>query len=253
VTPDSFSDGGRYQHIDQAVARAEQMIAEGATILDIGGESTRPNAPKVSLEEELQRVIPVVQAVAHLPVLLSIDTSQPEVIRQAVQAGADIWNDVRALSRPHAIETAAALDIPVILMHMRGEPDTMNGLAQYDDVCREVRDELLQRVQQVQAGGVKAEHIILDLGFGFAKNTQHNVQLVRHFTDFMDLGYPLLAGASRKRFIGDLLNITQADERVMGSVATHLLCVQQGASIVRVHDVKATADALNIWKNIASD
>lgn len=250
VTPDSFSDGGRYQTLERAIAQAEQMIADGASILDIGGESTRPNAPAVSLEEELARVMPVVQALRDYPVILSIDTSQPEVICQAVDAGADIWNDVRALTRPNALETAVALDIPVILMHHRGTPQTMNDLAQYHDVVTEVKLELQQFLQRAIDAGIKHEHIVLDLGFGFAKNTAQNLCLLHHLTDFMAMGYPLLAGASRKRFIGDVLNINQADGRMIGSVMTHLLSIQQGASIVRVHDVKETVQAIKMWQAI---
>lgn len=251
VTPDSFSDGGRYQQVHQAIAHAEQMIADGATIIDIGGESTRPNAPAVSLAEELQRVIPVVQALRDYPVILSIDTSQPEVIRQAVDAGGHLWNDVRALTRPHAVQTAVELNIPVILMHNRGEPQTMNQLANYHDVIAEVKQELLQRIEVALTAGIAKEHIILDVGFGFAKNTEHNLTILKHFAEFTNLGYPVLSGLSRKRFIGDVLNIAQADERVQGSVTAHLLSIQQGASIVRVHDVKETVQAIKIWQAIA--
>lgn len=250
VTPDSFSDGGKYDNVQSAVQRAEQMIAEGATIIDIGGESTRPNAQVVSVEQELERVIPVVKALKNHGVTLSIDTSQPEVIRQAINAGGHIWNDVRALTRPNALETAIELDIPVILMHMRGEPQTMNQLAVYDDVVAEVKQELQQRIDLALAKGMKAERIILDVGFGFAKNTQHNIELLKHFSQFTDMGFPLLSGLSRKRFIGDILDITQADERVIGSVVGHLFSVQQGANIVRVHDVKATVEAIKMWEVI---
>lgn len=250
VTPDSFSDGGQYDNVQSAVQRAEQMIAEGATIIDIGGESTRPNAQVVSVEQELERVIPVVKALQNHGVTLSIDTSQPEVIYQAVEAGAHIWNDVRALTRPNALETAIELDIPVILMHMRGEPQTMNQLAVYDDVVAEVKQELQQRIDLALAKGMKAERIILDVGFGFAKNTQHNIELLKHFSQFTDMGFPLLSGLSRKRFIGDILQITQANERVIGSVVGHLFSVQQGANIVRVHDVKATVEAIKMWEMI---
>lgn len=250
VTPDSFSDGGKYDNVQSAVQRAEQMIAEGATIIDIGGESTRPNAQVVGVEQELERVIPVVKALKNHGITLSIDTSQPEVIRQAVEAGAHIWNDVRALTRPNALETAIELDIPVILMHMRGEPQTMNQFAVYDDVVAEVKQELQQRIDLALAKGMKAERIILDVGFGFAKNTQHNVELLKHFSQFTDMGFPLLSGLSRKRFIGEILEIAQADERVMGSVVGHLLSIQQGANIVRVHDVKATVEAIKMWEVI---
>lgn len=250
VTPDSFSDGGQYQQLDLAVKQALKMQQDGATIIDIGGESTRPNAPSVSLQQELDRVLPVVEALKPYNLILSIDTSQPEVIRQAVGLGASIWNDVRALTRPNALQTAVELDIPVILMHMRGEPDTMNNLANYRDIVAEVKQELLQKIEMAIQAGVKKQHIIADIGFGFAKNSQHNIELLKHFAQFTDMGFPLLSGLSRKRFIGEILDVTQADERVIGSVVGHLFSIQQGANIVRVHDVKATAEAMKIWKAI---
>lgn len=177
VTPDSFSDGGQHHQKDQAIQHALQMMQDGASIIDIGGESTRPNASVVALEEEIRRVIPVVEALSKYDVIISIDTSQPEVMRAAVQAGAHIWNDVRALTRPQALETAAELNIPVVLMHMRGEPTNMNQLDQYQDVTEEVIYELQQRLDQAIAVGVRKENIIIDPGFGFAKNAQQNFQL----------------------------------------------------------------------------
>lgn len=251
VTPDSFSDGGQYQQLDLAVEQALKMQQDGASIIDIGGESTRPNAPSVSLQQELDRVLPVVEALKPYNLILSIDTSQPEVIRQAVGLGASIWNDVRALTRPNALQTAVELDIPVILMHMRGEPDTMNNLANYRDIVAEVKQELLQKIEMAIQAGVKKQHIIADIGFGFAKNSQHNIELLKHFAQFTDMGFPLLSGLSRKRFIGEILDVTQADERVIGSVVGHLFSIQQGANIVRVHDVKATVEAIKIWKAMA--
>ena len=248
VTPDSFSDGGQHHHKEQAVQRALQMMEEGASIIDIGGESTRPNASPVELEEEIQRVIPVVEALAKYDVVISIDTSQPEVIRAAVKAGAHIWNDVRALTRPQALETAAELNIPVILMHMRGEPTNMNQLDQYTNVTEDVMYELEQRLDQALEMGIKKYNIILDPGFGFAKNAQQNFQLLNEFWKLNQMGYPILSGLSRKRFIGEALNGIPAQERAVGSVAGHLMSIQQGASIVRAHDVKATSDAINVWK-----
>ncbi|MCU4612831.1 dihydropteroate synthase [Acinetobacter parvus] len=248
VTPDSFSDGGQHHHKEQAVQRALQMIEEGASIIDIGGESTRPNASPVELEEEIQRVIPVVEALAKYDVVISIDTSQPEVIRAAVKAGAHIWNDVRALTLPQALETAAELNIPVILMHMRGEPTNMNQLDQYTNVTEDVMYELEQRLDQALEMGIKKYNIILDPGFGFAKNAQQNFQLLNEFWKLNQMGYPILSGLSRKRFIGEALNGIPAQERAVGSVAGHLMSIQQGASIVRAHDVKATSDAINVWK-----
>ncbi|MCR4531724.1 dihydropteroate synthase [Acinetobacter venetianus] len=248
VTPDSFSDGGQHHQKDQAVKHALQMMADGATIIDIGGESTRPNASPVEVEEEIRRVIPVVEALSKYDVVMSIDTSQPEVIRAAVDAGAHIWNDVRALTRPLALETAAELNIPVVLMHMRGEPTNMNQLDQYQDVTEDVINELQQRLSQAIAIGVKSENIIIDPGFGFAKNAQQNFQLLNEFWKLNRMGYPILSGLSRKRFIGEALNGIPAQERAVGSVMGHILSIQQGASIVRAHDVKATVDAIKVWQ-----
>ncbi|ENW95226.1 dihydropteroate synthase [Acinetobacter dispersus] len=247
VTPDSFSDGGQHHQKDQAIKHALQMVDDGATIIDIGGESTRPNASAVELAEEIRRVIPVVEALSRYDVIMSIDTSQPEVMRAAVQAGAHIWNDVRALTRPKALETAAELNIPVVLMHMRGEPTNMNQLDQYDDVTEDVIYELQQRLDQAIAAGIKLENIIIDPGFGFAKNAQQNFQLLNEFWKLNRMGYPILSGLSRKRFIGEALNGVPAQERAVGSVTGHLLSIQQGASIVRAHDVKATRDAIKVW------
>lgn len=247
VTPDSFSDGGKHHQKDQALQHALQMIEDGAKIIDIGGESTRPNASPVALEEELRRVIPVVEALSNYDVIISIDTSQPEVMRAAVQAGAHIWNDVRALTRPEALETAAELNIPVVLMHMRGEPTNMNQLDQYQDVTEDVIQELQQRLDQALAIGVKPENIIIDPGFGFAKNAQQNFQLLNEFWKLNRMGFPILSGLSRKRFIGEALNGVPAQERAVGSVIGHLFSIQQGASIVRAHDVKATSDAIKVW------
>ncbi|WP_455596098.1 dihydropteroate synthase [Acinetobacter pecorum] len=248
VTPDSFSDGGRHNQKEDAVARALEMMAEGATVIDIGGESTRPGAAAVEVEEEIRRVVPVVEALSKHNVILSIDTSQPEVIRAAVQAGAHIWNDVRALTRPNALQTAAELNIPVIIMHMRGEPTTMNNLDQYEDVTADVIRELSQRVQDALDVGVKAENIMIDPGFGFAKNAQQNLQLLNEFYKLTEMGYPILSALSRKRFIGTVLDGAAPQERAVGSATAHLLSIQQGACMVRAHDVKATADAIKVWQ-----
>ena len=248
VTPDSFSDGGRHNHKEDAVARALEMIAEGATVIDIGGESTRPGAAVVEVEEEIRRVVPVVEELAKHKVILSIDTSQPEVIRAAVEAGAHIWNDVRALTRPNALQTAAELNIPVIIMHMRGEPTTMNNLDQYEDVTKDVIRELSQRVQDALDVGVKAENIMIDPGFGFAKNAQQNLKLLQEFYKLTEMGYPILSALSRKRFIGAVLNGEAPQERAVGSATAHLLSIQQGACMVRAHDVKVTADAIKVWQ-----
>jgi dihydropteroate synthase len=247
VTPDSFSDGGKHNAKDTAVAHALQMIADGATVIDVGGESTRPGASAVSVEEEIRRVVPVVQELAKHEVIISIDTSEPEVIKAAVQAGAHIWNDVRALIRPHALATAAQLNIPVIIMHMRGEPTTMNNLDQYEDITLDVIRELSQRIQDALAIGVKPENIMIDPGFGFAKNAQQNLKLLNEFYKLNDLGYPILSALSRKRFIGEALGGADAQHRAVGSVAAHLLSIQQGACMVRAHDVKEMRDAINVW------
>ena len=248
VTPDSFSDGGKHNGKVQAIAHAKQMIADGATIIDVGGESTRPGASVVEVEEEIRRVVPVVEALAELDVVISIDTSQAEVIQAAVAAGAHIWNDVRALTRPNALETAAELNIPVIIMHMRGEPTTMNGLDQYDNVTLDVMTELSQRVSDALKAGVKAENIMIDPGFGFAKNAKQNLKLLKEFHQLNQLGYPILSALSRKRFIGEALGGADAGQRAVGSVAGHLLSIQQGACMVRAHDVKAMSDAIKVWQ-----
>ncbi|WP_288389952.1 dihydropteroate synthase [uncultured Acinetobacter sp.] len=248
VTPDSFSDGGKHNSKVAAIVHAQQMIADGASIIDIGGESTRPGASVVEVEEEIQRVVPVVEALAQENVIISIDTSQPRVIEAAVAAGAHIWNDVRALTRPGALEMAARLNIPVIIMHMRGEPTTMNQLDQYDNVIEDVINELQQRIQAALSAGIRQEYIIVDPGFGFAKNAQQNLTLLNALWQFTDLGYPVLSGLSRKRFVGEVLQGASADQRMVGSVTGHLLSLQQGASIVRVHDVKATVDAVRMWQ-----
>ena len=248
VTPDSFSDGGKHNGKAQALTHAQQMIADGATVIDVGGESTRPGASVVEVEEEIRRVVPVVEALAELDVVISIDTSQPEVIQAAVAAGANIWNDVRALTRPNALETAAELNIPVIIMHMRGEPTTMNSLDQYDNVILDVMAELSQRVADALKAGVKAENIMIDPGFGFAKNAKQNLKLLNEFHQLNQLGYPILSALSRKRFIGEALGGADAGQRAVGSVAGHLLSIQQGACMVRAHDVKAMSDAIKVWQ-----
>lgn len=248
VTPDSFSDGGKHNGKAQALAHAQQMIADGATVIDVGGESTRPGASVVEVEEEIRRVVPVVKALAELDVVISIDTSQPEVIQAAVAAGAHIWNDVRALTRPNALGMAAELNIPVIIMHMRGEPTTMNSLDQYDNVTLDVMAELSQRVADALKAGVKAENIMIDPGFGFAKNAKQNLKLLNEFHQLNQLGYPILSALSRKRFIGEALGGADAGQRAVGSVAGHLLSIQQGACMVRAHDVKAMSDAIKVWQ-----
>ncbi|MEX0607724.1 MAG: dihydropteroate synthase [Halofilum sp. (in: g-proteobacteria)] len=249
VTPDSFSDGGRYLGIDDAVAQAERMVAEGADILDVGGESTRPGAADVALDEERRRVLPVVEALAQrVSVPLSVDTSKPELMSEAVAAGAALINDVRGLRAPGAIEALAAADVFVCLMHMKGEPRTMQEEPSYDDVVGEVGDFLEQRVAACTQAGLARARIVIDPGFGFAKNHTHNLILLRHLRDlgdrFPDL--PMLVGMSRKRTVGAILGNVPTEERLHGSVAVALMAAERGARIVRVHDVKPTKDALAV-------
>lgn len=252
VTPDSFSDGGAHDTLEAAVAHGLRLAEEGADILDIGGESTRPGAEEVSLEEELRRVIPVIERLAKETALpISIDTSKPEVMRAAVQAGAGMINDVFALRRDGALEAAASLGVPVVLMHMQGEPRSMQAAPQYDDVVGEVHRFLAERIFAAEMAGIARKHIVVDPGFGFGKDTAHNLQLLAQLDRFVELGVPVLAGLSRKRSIGQLTGRDIASERVSGSVAAHLIAVQRGARLVRVHDVAATVDALKVWTAVA--
>ncbi len=251
VTPDSFSDGGRFNRLDSALRHAELMLAEGAKIIDVGGESTRPNATVVSVQEELDRVIPLVEALVQgFDPIISIDTSCPEVFSAAAEAGATIWNDVRALSRPNALETAARLKLPVILMHMRGEPDTMNDLAVYHDVSREIHTELSFRIEEAFAAGIMADKIIIDMGFGFAKNTPQSVQLLDEIWKLNSLELPMLMGISRKRVLGEILGGAAVDGRLYAGLGAALLGVQQGVSIIRTHDVRATVEMLAVFNRL---
>jgi dihydropteroate synthase len=246
VTPDSFSDGGNFFSVSRALARARDMVAEGAAIVDVGGESTRPGAQPVSVQEELDRVVPVIEAIhGQLEVPISVDTSKPEVMRAAVAAGAGLINDVRALRLPSAIETAAGLGVPVCLMHLQGEPGTMQQQPHYDDVVAEVIAFLAGRVEACVAGGILRERLVLDPGFGFGKNLEHNLRLLRGLPALRSLGLPLLVGLSRKSMIGALLQVP-AEERIHGSIAAATIAAWLGASIIRVHDVGATVQALKI-------
>lgn len=248
VTPDSFSDGGEHATTDAAVAHALRLVEEGADLLDIGGESTRPGAADVSLDEELARVVPVIEALAaQVDVPLSIDTSKPEVMEAAVAAGAGMINDVYALRREGALETAAAVGVPVVLMHMQGDPRSMQSAPDYDDVVAQVHRFLAERIFAAEMAGIDKKRIVVDPGFGFGKTLEHNLALLAGLERFGELGVPVLAGLSRKRAIGDLTGREVARERVYGSVAAHLLAAQRGARIVRVHDVAATVDALKVW------
>jgi dihydropteroate synthase len=245
VTPDSFSDGGQYADADAALAHAERMAAEGAAIIDIGGESTRPGAEPVDGEEEMRRVLPLVERVAvRLPVLVSVDTSNPELMRRAAAAGAHLVNDVRALRSPGAIEAVAAGSLGVCLMHMRGEPATMQLDPHYDDVVEEVKLFLAERVRLCTDAGIAPERLCVDPGFGFGKRLAHNLQLLRDLAQFEPLGLPLAVGLSRKSMIAALGG--QAQERLAGSLALATIAVLHGARIVRAHDVAATVDAVRI-------
>lgn len=253
VTPDSFSDGGEHATVDAAVAHGMRLAEEGADALDVGGESTRPGAPEVSTEEELRRVLPVIERLARdtsLPI--SIDTSKPEVMRAAVAAGAGMINDVYALRREGALDTAAALDVPVVLMHMLGEPRSMQDAPRYDDVVGEVHRFLAERLFAAEMAGIAKKRLVIDPGFGFGKNLQHNLALLAQLERFTDLGVPMLAGLSRKKSIGELTGRDDPRERVFGSVAAHLVAAQRGALLLRVHDVAATVDALKVWAAIVA-
>ena len=246
VTPDSFSDGGRYGQRDAALRHAEAMLKAGATLIDVGGESTRPGARAVSPVEELERVAPVVEAIAHeLDVIISVDTSTPAVIRETARLGAGLINDVRSLQRDGALDAAADSGLPVCLMHMRGEPTTMQQNPQYPDVVAEVRAFLLERLAACSAAGIGAERVILDPGFGFAKTLEHNLSLFKHLHALHALGRPLLVGVSRKSMIGKVLG-HEVGERLYGSLALAALALSKGAHILRVHDVSQTVDVVRM-------
>ena len=246
LTPDSFSDGGRYNAPDHAIRYARQMAEEGADIIDVGGESTRPGAPPVPEEEELRRVLPVVEALRELPLPISVDTRKPAVMRAVIAAGASMINDVNALSAPGAVDAVRTSSVAVCLMHMRGEPHSMQCDLEYTDVVDEVVEYLAERAQACRAAGIAADRIVLDPGFGFGKSVEHNLQLLRRQRELVALGYPVLAGLSRKSTIGALTG-RDVDDRVAGSLAAALAAVDFGACIVRVHDVRETVDALRVW------
>ncbi|MBJ6982737.1 dihydropteroate synthase [Luteimonas sp. MC1572] len=248
VTPDSFSDGGEHADTDAAVAHGLKLAAEGADILDIGGESTRPGSDSVGVEEELRRVVPVIECLARETTLpISIDTYRPEVMRAAVAAGAGMVNDINALRSAGALDAVAELRVPVVLMHMLGEPRSMQDAPDYDDVVGEVHRFLAERIFAAEMAGIERKRIIADPGFGFGKSREHNLALLAQLQRFTELGVPVLAGLSRKRTIGDITGREEARDRVHGSVAAHLIAAQRGAMLLRVHDVAATIDAINVW------
>ncbi|OTA17901.1 hypothetical protein Xvie_00574 [Xenorhabdus vietnamensis] len=246
VTPDSFSDGGTYNTFDTALKHASKMIEEGATIIDVGGESTRPGAGEVNEQEELDRVVPVIEALAQrFDTWISVDTSKAAVMREAAKAGAHIINDIRALQEPGALDVAAQSGLPICLMHMQGQPHTMQTAPHYEDVLSEVKTFFIQQIERCVAAGIAKNNLILDPGFGFGKNLSHNYQLLARLQEFHHLGLPILAGMSRKSMIGQLLDVPP-QERTTGSVACAVIAAMKGAQIIRVHDVKETVQAMQV-------
>lgn len=246
VTPDSFSDGGKHNQLNQALLHAHALISAGATMIDVGGESTRPGAAEVSEEEEIARVVPVVEAIAQrFEVFISVDTSKAGVIRESALAGAHLINDVRSLQEPGALAAAAESGLPVCLMHMQGEPRTMQQAPHYDDLIGDVHAFFQRHIERCHTAGITNQKLLLDPGFGFGKNLAHNYQLLARLSEFHRFGLPLLVGMSRKSMIGQLLNVPP-DQRVIGSVACAVIAAMQGAQIVRVHDVKETVEAMRV-------
>ncbi len=246
ITPDSFSDGGKFATFDKALAQVEQMILDGVDIIDIGGESTRPGAVDVSVENELSRVIPLLKAIkSNFDIKVSIDTSKAEVMSQAIAHGADIINDVRALQNEGCLAVLAKSHVPICLMHMQGLPRSMQNNPRYDDVIGDIKQFFIDRIKVCEQAGINRERLILDPGFGFGKTLEQNYQLLAQLHQFSELGLPLLSGTSRKSMIGNLL-ARNVDERLAGSLTTAIIAAQQNASIIRVHDVKETVDALKV-------
>ena len=252
VTPDSFSDGGRYTTLQCALTRALEMVAAGATIIDIGGESTRPGAAVVSAQQELDRVAPLLELIKNeCDVIISVDTSTPAVMRESARLGAGMINDVRALQRDGALDAAAATNFPFCLMHMRGEPQTMQDAPHYDDIAAEVSAFLQERMAACAQVGIAAKRIVLDPGFGFAKNTQHNYELFRRLPELLALQQPVLIGVSRKSMVGNILQ-QPVERRLYGSLALAVMALERGAKILRVHDVAETMDVLKIFNAVHS-
>ena len=251
VTPDSFSDGGKFFDASSAIEQAKLMVNNGAGIIDIGGESTRPGALAVSINDEINRVIPVIEALqGEINVPISIDTSKPEVMEQAIESGASIINDVNALRADGAIEMAAKLKTDICLMHMQGSPRTMQNNPNYDDVVDDIKRFFKERIKVCEAAGIELNSITLDPGFGFGKNLGHNIALLKNLSEFHEFGVTILAGLSRKSMIGTLLGDKDVDSRMIGSVTAAIIAVENGADIIRVHDVAETNDALKVWHQI---
>ncbi|ENP8455754.1 dihydropteroate synthase [Photobacterium damselae] len=247
VTPDSFSDGGRFNRLDAALFHAEEMIDAGATFIDIGGESTRPGAADVSIDEELARVVPVIEAISNrFDCWISIDTSKAQVMTEAVKAGADLINDIRALQEPDALEAAAKSEVPICLMHMQGQPRTMQTAPQYDDLLVDIEQFLLERINACEGVGISKQKLILDPGFGFGKTIKHNYQLLENLEKFHRFGLPILAGMSRKSMIYKLFKNKRPEDCLAGSLACATIAAMKGAQIIRVHDVKETVEAVRI-------
>ena len=246
VTPDSFSDGGQHLQRDAAMAHAKRLIAEGADIIDIGGESTRPGAQSVGVQEELDRVLPIIEGLRDAPVPISVDTCKPQVMQAAIAAGAQMVNDINALQNTAAMNAVAAGNVAVCLMHKQGDPQTMQTQPQYQNAVTEVGEFLRERIAAAEAAGIGRERIVIDPGFGFGKTLAHNLDLLRHLDKLRELGVPVLAGLSRKSMLGAITG-QDVNHRLAASVAAALIAVQRGAAIVRVHDVRETVDALKIW------
>jgi len=246
VTPDSFSDGGRHVAIDAALAHAHRLIVEGADILDIGGESTRPGAVPVALADELARVIPLIEALRGIAIPISIDTYKPEVMAAAIAAGASMVNDINALQDPAALAVVAAHNVAVCLMHKQGEVQTMQAAPRYRNVVDEVREFLRARVEACEAAGIESDRIVIDPGFGFGKSVAHNFSMLGNLSEFAEIGMPVLAGLSRKSMLGEVTG-QPVEQRLSASVAAALIAAQRGAELLRVHDVRATVDVLKIW------
>jgi dihydropteroate synthase len=247
LTPDSFSDGGRYLNSELGLKHALRMVEEGATLIDVGGESTRPGSQPVSLDEELSRVIPLIERLAQrVPVPISVDTSKPVVMREAVAAGAGMINDIMALQQPGALEAVSEVAVPVCLMHMQGEPRTMQDAPNYGSVVDEVKAFLRSRIDAGETAGIARHNMIVDPGFGFGKRLEHNLTILKNLPELGELAAPVLVGVSRKSMIGSIIGDVAVEQRLIGSVAAAMIAVLNGAAIVRVHDVRETVDALKV-------